>query len=248
MGAIVDSAGSSSGVPVNAWSFVGANNNLGIRLEWWACRSKSAITNLVVHVTGNQVIQACMLEYSGANGITVPNFQPLQPNQNTISTQYLLEVVATIPNSGAELMIGMFAMLNDTFNASPLEGTARSTNSFSIPPSFSYQIVEQGTVQPTQVNETVNVSGEILTLAGGSLNIAAWSASQLATANNVQNSTMQCLYIVISGGLILNSSRAGRISRMRSCCGQRGPRPATRAHQRQCGARHVPDGILSGHL
>lgn len=214
--AIKDSAGDvmvgmvDTGVPINTWSGLGGNTDDGVHIEWWACRSIASITNLVISITGTgaggaQNIFAVMLEYEAANGLTNPVFQPLQANQNTITTQDIVETVATFPNSGAELMIGLFAMLNDTFNGTPLEGTARSTNSLSIPPSLSYQVVEQGTVQPGDTNQVVTVSGEEITLVGGALNMTARSATQLATAGNVAASSMQCLYIVISGGLILNT-------------------------------------------
>jgi hypothetical protein len=186
--AITDSAGSVSGVPVNRWIALGNSTNAGIRIEWWACKGAVSITNLVIHLTGLQSIIAFESEYSSMNGITTPNFQPLQANQNTITSLHIHETASTFPNSGAELMIGLFAMLSDTFNATPLAGTNRSTNSFSIPPALSYQVLEQATVDST-----------------GLLNVNAVSATQLASAFNVANSSMQCLYILISGGLILNT-------------------------------------------
>jgi hypothetical protein len=194
--AITDSAGLVSGVPVNTWTRLpGAGINSGILLEWWACKGAVSITSLVINLTGLQSIFAVELEYSGANGITNPNFQALQPNQNTIASLHIRETASTFPNSGAELMIGLFAMLSDTFNASasapPLQSiteVVRSTNSFSIPPALSYQIIEEGTVDST-----------------GLLSVNALSATELATPANLASSSMQCLYIVISGGLILNT-------------------------------------------
>ena len=104
-------------------------------------------------------------------------------------------------------MIGLFSMLNDTFNASPptpsfAPQTVRSTNSFSIPPAFSYQVIEQDT---TASAGQFTSGGETVTLASGALNITAESATELATAVNVGTSSMQCLYVCISGGLILNT-------------------------------------------
>lgn len=188
IGGITDSAGATSGVPVNNWISLGSNTNNGIRMEWWACKGAASITSLVIHLTGLQSIIAVAVEYSGVNGMTLPVFQSLQANQNTISSLHIHETASTFPNSGAELMLGLFAMLSDTFNTSPLEGTNRSTNSFSIPPALSYQVLEQGTVDST-----------------GLLNVNAVSATQLATPSNVASCTMQCFYILISGGLVLNT-------------------------------------------
>lgn len=212
--AIKDSAGDifvlsvDTGVPYNTWTQLGTSTDAGIRTEWWVCKGAVSITSLTIYITGTgapglQGIIAVALEYSGANGVTTPNFQALQANQNTITTQYLLETAATFPNSGAELMIGLFSMMSDTFNGTALEGTARSTGTVSLPPSLSYQVIEQATVQAT--TQVVTVSGEKITLTGGALNMTCESATQLATAGNVANSSMQCLYILISGGLILNT-------------------------------------------
>ena len=201
-----------TGVPYNTWALLGSSNNDNIRTEWWVCKGAVSITDLVISITGIgsaglQSIIAVMLEYSGANGVTNANFQALQSNQNTIATQYILETAATYPNSGAELMIGLFAMLSDTFNATPptptgAPQTVRSTNSLSIPPSLSYQVIEQGTVSPTG---TFVSGGEQVTLAVDALNLTAESATELALPGNLAASSMQCLYIVISGGLILNT-------------------------------------------
>jgi hypothetical protein len=222
---IIDSAGTpvvgghSTGVPVNNWQFLGADNNEGLRLEWWVCKGAASITYLTINITGSgpteeNAIQAVMLEYGAgsgsgqsANGVSFPVFQALEANQNTITTQYILETAATIPNSASDLMIGLFGMLNDTFNATPPSPssslqTVRSTNSFSIPPAMSYQVIEQG--NPATVGYFTE-SGEKVLLAVGALNITAESATELATANNVASSSMQCLYVVISGGLILNT-------------------------------------------
>jgi hypothetical protein len=105
------------------------------------------------------------------------------------------------------LMIGLFSLLNDTFNATPPSPaaalqTVRTTETVSIPPAFSWQIIEQGT---TSNVGNVTVGGERINLAAGALNVTAESATELATAANVAASTMQCLYIMISGGLILNT-------------------------------------------
>jgi hypothetical protein len=186
--AITDSAGLVSGVAVNTWTPLGNSTQSGIRMEWWVCKGAASITNLTVNLTGTQSIVAVALEYSAANGIANPIFQALIANQNTIVSQHIHETASTFPNSGAELMIGLFSMLSDTFNATPLAGTNRSTNSLSIPPSLSYQVLEQGTAD-----------------ANGQLGINAVSATQLATPTNVSASSMQCLYILISGGLILNA-------------------------------------------
>src|ERR1039458_5925437 len=215
---VVGSPGISTGVPVNSWAFLGSSNDDVIRMEWWACKGPVPITWLTINitgtgVTGEQAIIAFMLEYSSASGVSFPNFQALVSNQNTITGQYILETAATYPNSASELMIGLFSMLNDTFNASPPtpstptlgEQTVRSTNSLSIPPALSYQVIEQGNEYPGNNNVAITIGGETLTLAGAALNITAESATQLATAVNVANSSMQCLYIVISSGLILNT-------------------------------------------
>ena len=204
--------GTSTGVPVNSWVSLGSSMEDGIRTEWWVSKGAVSITWLTINITGTgatglQSIIAFMLEYSGANGVSFPNFQALQANQNTITSQYILETAATYPNSASVLMIGLFAMLNDTFNASPptpalAAQTVRSTNSLSIPPSLSYQVIEQG---KTPTAGSFTSGGEEVTLAMNALNITAESASQLATAANVGASSMQCLYLVISGGLILNT-------------------------------------------
>ncbi len=201
--AITDSAGDvfagspsiDTGVPVNTWRSLGYSTDAGIRMEWWVSKTAASITSLVIQLTGLQSIIAVMLEYSGANGITNPNFQALLSGQNTIATNYLRETASTYPNSGAELMVGLFAMLSDTFNASasapPGESVTevvRSTNSLSIPPALSYQVVEQGTVDNS-----------------GLLNVNALSATELATPANVATSSMQCFWILISGGLVLNT-------------------------------------------
>jgi hypothetical protein len=215
---IKDSAGDifvlsvDTGVPYNTWALLGSSNDDGIRTEWWVCKGAVSITSLTIYITGSgatglQSIIAVMLEYSGANGVTNANFQALQSNQNTITSQHILETAATSPNSGAELMIGLFAMLSDTFNATPPSPaaalqTVRSTNSLSIPPSLSYQVIEQGIVAPVA---GVTIGGVQVTLAVDALNVTAESATELATAVNVAASSMQCLYIVISGGLILNT-------------------------------------------
>jgi hypothetical protein len=215
---IVDSQGTpvvgghSTGVPVNNWVFLGSANNNGMRMEWWACKGAQPITWLTINITGSgstglQSIAVTMLEYSGAGGVNFPVFQALQSNQNTVASQYILETAATTPNSGSALMIGLFAMLGDTFNASPptpssSPQTVRTTNSLSIPPALSWQIIEQST--PATVG-TFTASGETVALAVGALNITAESATQLATANNVAESTLQCFYLIISGGLILNT-------------------------------------------
>jgi hypothetical protein len=215
---IKDSAGdifamsADTGVPYNTWSFLGGNNCLGVRTEWWVCKGAVSITDLVISITGTgatglQSIIAVMLEYSGANGVSFPNFQSLQTNQNTITTQHIQETAAVYPNSGAALMIGLFAMLSDSFSTTPptppsAPQVVRSTNSLSIPPNLSYQVIEQGTESPVRL---YNPGGEQIILAADALNITAESASQLATAANVAASSMQCLYLQISGGLILNT-------------------------------------------
>lgn len=215
---IIDSAGTpvvageSTGVPVNTWAFLRGSNDDGIRMEWWVCKGAVAITSLTIDITGTgatgaQNIGATLMEYSGANGISNPVFQALLANQNTITSQYILETVATIPNSGAAVMIGLFAMLGDTFNAAPPSPsgalqTVRSTETVSIPPSLSWQLIEQDNEATTAVNV---ISGTRVTLAVNALNVTAESATQLASALNVGASSMQCLYIVISGGLILNT-------------------------------------------
>jgi hypothetical protein len=218
---IIDSAGTpvvggvSTGVPVNTWSSLGVSNNAGVRTEWWISKGAVSVTWVEVLITGTgpialQAIVACMLEYSGANGASTAVFQSLQANQNTISTQYILETVATTPNSPTGIMIGLFAMLGDTFNASPpspssAPETVRSTNSISLPPSLSSQVIEQDTLYSGTNNKSISIGGETLILAGGALNLTAESATQLATSNNVALSSMGCLYVVISGGLILNT-------------------------------------------
>lgn len=215
VGGIIDSQGTpmvgspavSTGVPVNNWVFLGSANNNGMRMEWWACKGPQPITFLTINLTGLQSITAVMLEYSGAGGVNFPSFQALQTNQNTIATQFITETAAVYPNSGAELMIGLFAMLGDTFNATPptpasSPQTVRSTNSLSIPPALSYQVVEQG--NPASVGSFTG-GGETIALALGALNITAESATQLATPTNLSNCTMQCFYLMISGGLILNT-------------------------------------------
>ena len=194
---ITDSAGSVSGVPVNNWVTPGSNAT-AIRMEWWVCKLASSITALTIHLTGLQSIIAVALEYSTANGITTPIFQALQASQNTIAGNYIRETASTYPNSGAELMIGLFAMLSDTFNASASAPPAtpaiaiteviRSTGSFSIPPALSYQVIEQGTVDNT-----------------GLLSVNALSATELASTANLATSSMQCFYLVISGGLVQNT-------------------------------------------
>lgn len=216
---IIDSAGTptvlgvSTGVPVNTWAQLGASNDDGIRMEWWVCKSAVSISYLTIDITGTgatglQSIGATALEYNTANGISNPNFQALQSNQNTITTQYILETVATYPNSGAALMIGLFAMLNDTFSATPPSPasalqTVRSTQTVSIPPSLSWQVIEQATFASAPA--VIDIAGERVVLAVDALNVTAESATQLATAANVSASSMQCLYLVISGGLILNT-------------------------------------------
>jgi hypothetical protein len=228
VGGIIDSAGTpvvaghSTGVPVNTWAFLGGQTIDGIRMEWWVCKGAVSITSLTINITGTgtsglQAIQAVMLEYGGsggtrANGVSFAVSQALQSNQNTITSQYILETAATYPNgsdgaAAATLMIGMFAMLNDTFNASPptpagATQTIRSTNSFSIAPAFSYQVIEQGITSQVGI---FTASGERVVLAAGALNVTAESASQLATVANVAASSMQCLYVTISAGLMLNT-------------------------------------------
>ncbi len=216
---IIDSQGTpvvsgvSTGVPVNNWSQLGYSGSGGLRVEWWVCKGAQPITYLTINITGTgatglQSIIACALEYSGANGVSNPVFQSLQASENTITTQYIEQTVATYPDSNAAIMIGLFAMLNDTFSGTPptpalSAQTVRSTNSVSIPPALSYQVIEQDT--PAQSAILVS-GGERVTLATGALNVTAESASQLATALNLGASSMQCFYIVISGGLILNTS------------------------------------------
>ena len=207
VGGIVDSAGSSSGVPLNNWISLGSANNDGIRTEWWVSKLAVSITTLTIDLTETNDIIAVALEYNGANGISNPVFQAVQANQNTITSQNILETVATVADSAAELMLGLFSALGDTFNATPptpsgAPQTVRSTNSLSIPPSLSYQVIEQG-AEATVGSFTSG--GENVRLAVGSLNVTAESASQLATAGNVAGSTIGCLYIVISGGLVLNT-------------------------------------------
>jgi hypothetical protein len=191
---IIDSAGTpvvagiSTGVPVNTWTPLASNSDDGVFLQWWICKGAVSITDLVISLTYPQSIIAFAMEYNSANGITNPIFQTLLSNQNTITTEYIKETASTFPNSGAQLMIGLFAMLGDTFNATPLEGTNRATNDLNIPPALSYQVLENGTVDET-----------------GLLNLTAVSATQLATVANVGTSTMQCFYLLISGGLVLNT-------------------------------------------
>lgn len=208
VGGILDSAGvSSPGVPVNNWISLGNSNDAGIRMEWWVCKAAASITSLTIDLTYLNAIIAVMGEYNEANGISNPVFQALQSNQNTIGSQYIIETAATYPNSGAALMLGLFAALGDSFNATPPSPssslqTVRSTGSLSIPPALSYQLIEQGN---TATVGSFNESGEEVVLAVGALNITAESATELATSVNVAESTMQCLYLVISGGLILNT-------------------------------------------
>ncbi|MFZ0824040.1 MAG: hypothetical protein WCB56_17780 [Terriglobales bacterium] len=216
---IIDSAGTpivggiSTGVPVNNWVFLGSSNNQGITMAWYVCKGAVSITWLTINLTGSgaedqNAIWGIMLEYSGASGISFPNFQSLQTNQNPISTQYILETAAVDVNeNAASIMIGLFSMLNDTFNSTPPTPsfaiqTVRSTNTRSLPPAFSYQVIEQDT---TASQGYFTSGGERVTLASGSLNVTAESATQLATVGNLAASTMQCLYIVISGGLLLNT-------------------------------------------
>src|ERR1019366_3629444 len=99
---VVGSPGVSTGVPVNTWSPLGASNNAGVRTEWWISKGAVSITWLTINITGTgpsalQSIIACALEYSGGNGASAAVFQPLQNQQNTISTQYIQETVATYP-------------------------------------------------------------------------------------------------------------------------------------------------------
>ena len=195
VGGITDSAGSVSGVPVNNWVSLGNSSDDGIRMEWWIAKGTASITSLVIHLTGTQSIVAVMLEYSGVNGMTLPIFQAILASQNQIASNHIRVTASTYPNSGAELMIGLFSMLSDTFNSSasapPGESVTevvRSTNSLSIPPALSYQVIENGTVDGT-----------------GLLNVNAVSATELATPTNVAASSMQCLFILISGGLIINT-------------------------------------------
>ena len=195
VGGIVDSAGSVSGVPVNTWTSLGATTNLDVHMEWWACKAAASITSLTIDLTQTNSIGATVLEYSGANGISNPVFQALISAQNTISSLHIRETASILPNSGAALMIGLFAALGDTFNSSAsappndsVTEVVRSTNSLNIPPALSWQLIEQGTVDDLDM-----------------LNVNAVSATQLATSLNVQQSTIQCFYLVISGGLILNT-------------------------------------------
>jgi hypothetical protein len=175
-------------------------------MEWWVCKGAASISSLTIDLTYANSIIAVMLEYSGGNGLSNSVFQAVLTNQNTITSQYILETVATTA-SPAALMIGLFSALGDSFNASPPSPssslqTVRSTNSLSIPPALSYQVVEQGN---TATVGNFTEDGENLVLAVSALNITAESATQLATSMNVAASTIQCLYIVISGGLILNT-------------------------------------------
>jgi hypothetical protein len=215
---IIDSAGTpvvggiSTGVPVNNWVFLGSSNNQGITMAWYACKGAVSITYATINLTGSGVedenaIWGILMEYSGAHGVSFPNFQSLQTNQNPITTQYILETAAVDVNSGAVIMVGLFSMLNDTFNATPptpaaATQTVRSTNTRSLPPAFSYQVIEQDNV--SEVGYFTS-GGERVTLAAGYLNITAESATQLATVGNLAASTMQCLYVCLSGGLLLNT-------------------------------------------
>ena len=200
---ITDSAGDifagspsiDTGVAINTWRSLGTTTNNGIHIEWWACKTTASITSLVINLTGLQSIIAFALEYSGTNGITKPIFQAILASQNTITTLHIRETASTFPNSGSELMIGLFAMIQDTFNAAAsappgqsVTEVVRSTNSLNIPPALSYQVIEQGTVDTS-----------------GLLNVNAVSATELATALNVATSSMQCFWILISGGLVLNT-------------------------------------------
>ena len=215
---IIDSAGTpvvggiSTGVPVNNWVFLGSSNNQGITMAWYVCKGAVSITYATINLTGSGVedenaIWGILMEYSGAHGVSFPNFQSLQTNQNPITTQYILETAAVDVNSGAVIMVGLFSMLNDTFNATPptpaaATQTVRSTNTRSLPPAFSYQVIEQDNV--SEVGYFTS-GGERVTLAAGYLNITAQSATQLATVGNLAASTMQCLYVCLSGGLLLNT-------------------------------------------
>lgn len=185
--AIVDSQGNdANGVPINRWSKLGDATNKGIRYEWWICKGSLSVTSVVVDLAGPQNAIAVLIEDSGANGVTTPQFQAVESSQNIHPNLHIQESVATFPNSGSEIMIGLFATLDDDFGTA-IEGTSRSGQALSIPPDLSYQVLEQGTVD-----------------ASGLLTITAQTTT-LATSGNVSGSVLGCFWLLVSGGLILNS-------------------------------------------
>lgn len=207
LGGVVDSEGNDAfGVPLNTWTPLGNTSAGGLDLWWYACRGALSVTTVTAIFTGATNAIATLLEYSGVNGIGAPQFQSLSPTQNTYTSQYVQECVGLVPLSGATIAIGLFTMRDDTFNSTPLQGTERETvNLAGASPNIDILIVEQGA--PASIAPVINNS-TTSTLAlsfVGDLLLQVESSDQLASIGNVADSSMQCFYLIVSGGLYLTS-------------------------------------------
>jgi hypothetical protein len=204
---ITDSQGNDAfGVPLNNWALLGSTANNGVILYWFVCRNALAITSAVVHLTGATNITACLLEYSGANGIGFPQLNTIPSGQNLIPIDYLSQCAGAIPPSGSAILLGVFTMYNDTFNTTPMNGTVRDSTDLNIPPHMHSVVMDNATTDSgTQVVINRSTTSALAQTFKGSIVLQLKSSDQLASVANVAASTCQCYFLLLSGGLLLNS-------------------------------------------
>lgn len=203
---VTDSQGNDSfGVPKNNWNALGGpQNNNGVLIQWYACRAALAITSATVHFSANSNAVAYFFEYSGLNGLGAPQLQTIAQVQNTNGSLKLSECVGVVPPSGAATLLGLFTVTGDTFNTTPLSGSHIDDYSLSTTPNIAtltaYQpSVNTGSVAINGTNQSLLAKSFIGTLA---LQV---QTAKSVTPTNVSQSTLQCSYLILSGGLLLNN-------------------------------------------
>lgn len=203
---IIDSAGNDSfGVPLNNWVNLGEVDNGGVKISWWVCRGAVSVTSATVNFNGLTNAICTMIEWSGMNGVGSPILQTLGGNQNTVANQYLQQCAGIVPPNGATVLVGIFTNRNDTFAAPLAGGSLDSTNLSGATPNIAQLIVSQETPNTGTVEINNSTTSVLAKNFVNLLCIQAASATKLASQGNISACEMQCYFLILSGGLILNS-------------------------------------------
>lgn len=210
MAGVTDSQGVDGfGNPKNTWGQLGSpQSSNGVTITWFVCKNALPITALALGVAngGAATFMAFMAEYAGANGLTVPQLQTIPAAQNALASLKLSQCAAAFSGSPAAIMLGVFTMVGDTFG-SAMSGTQRDSASLLSPVGLPmvFQLLENGTVDDDNVLINGSSFNPIAQSFNGDLTLQAQSSDQFATQANLAQCTMQCCYLLLCGGLVLNT-------------------------------------------
>lgn len=203
---VTDSQGNDAfGVPINSWvPWGGPTTNGGLIIQWYACRGSFAITDVTIEMSANSNLTGYFLEYSGLNGIGLPQLQTLAQVQNTNSSLKLQQAVGLVPPSGAAIILGLFTCTGDTFNTTPLSGSHIDDYSLGTTPNIDTMLASQASVDAGSVAINGTTQSQLARSFVDTLVLQVASSSKAVTPTNIAQSTIQCSFLILSGGLILN--------------------------------------------